>query len=67
MRRHTKRSMTSAAQYRRYAADCVRVAQAIHDPADKAMLLQMAKIWIDMAEKAEKKGAKNNNDEKSDA
>ncbi|HTS41339.1 MAG TPA: hypothetical protein VMH84_12460 [Xanthobacteraceae bacterium] len=59
--------MTSSAQYRRYAADCVRVAQTIHDPADKAMLLQMAKIWIDLAEKAEKKPPENNSDYTSNA
>ena len=40
--------------YRRYAADCVRVAQQVKNPTDRATLLQMAKIWHDMAEKAER-------------
>jgi hypothetical protein len=43
-----------AEQYRRYAADCVRVAQETTNPADKAMLLQMAETWRRMADKAEK-------------
>jgi hypothetical protein len=42
-----------ADQYRRYAADCVRVAQETTSPGDKAMLLQMAETWRRMAEKAE--------------
>jgi hypothetical protein len=42
-----------AEQYRRYAAECVRVAQETKNSADKALLLQMAETWRRMADKAE--------------
>ena len=44
--------MAVADQYRRYAAECIRVAQQIQNPTDKSMLLQMAEMWIRLAEKA---------------
>jgi len=56
--------MASIDQYRKYAADCVRVAHLVHDPADKAMLLQMAKIWLSLAEKTQKKSPPGNNEKK---
>ncbi len=46
--------MTAADRYRRYAAECVRVAQRMENPADKALLLQMAQTWQRLAESAEK-------------
>ena len=46
--------MTPAERYREYAADCVRVAQQIQDPADKMLLLQMAEKWRQLAERAGK-------------
>jgi hypothetical protein len=42
-----------AEQYRRYAAECVRVAQETTNAGDKAMLLQMAETWRRLAERAE--------------
>lgn len=56
--------MASPEQYRRYAADCIRVAQQIQDRVDKATLLGMAKIWIGMAEKAEKAALASDNKER---
>jgi hypothetical protein len=63
--------MTSADLYRRYAADCIRVAQQINNATDKATLLQMAEIWRNMAERIEKNqksvmtdAAQNNDNEK---
>ena len=44
--------MSLAEEYRRYAAECVRVAQQIHNPNDKAMLLDMAEKWRSLADKA---------------
>jgi hypothetical protein len=49
-----KAGMTSAEQFRDYAADCVRVAQQLDNPIDRATLLQMAKVWRDLAVIAEK-------------
>jgi hypothetical protein len=43
----------TAANYRRYAAECLRVAQLIQNPHDKAMLLDMAEKWRALATKAE--------------
>jgi hypothetical protein len=45
--------MSRAHEYRRYAADCVRVARLINNPADKAMLLDMAQKWRSLAEREE--------------
>src|SRR5260370_15446821 len=45
--------MSWAERYRGYAAECVRLAQHLPDPADKALLVEMAENWIRMAERAE--------------
>jgi hypothetical protein len=37
--------------YRRYAAECVALAQAAANPNDKVRLLQMAQAWRDLADK----------------
>jgi len=47
--------MARAEEYRRYAAECIRVAQQIQNPSDKAMLLDMAQKWRELAEKVESK------------
>ena len=41
----------SAVDYRRYAAGCVRLAQRVDDPMDKARLLDMAETFRELAEK----------------
>jgi hypothetical protein len=41
--------------YRRHAADCVRLAQKAQNPRDKALLLAMAECWIRLAEEAAKR------------
>ena len=45
--------MSSAERYRGYAAECVRLAQQAVNPADKALLLQMAESWVRRARQAE--------------
>jgi hypothetical protein len=45
--------MSGAERYRGYAAECVRLAQLSSNPADKALLVEMAENWIRMAERAE--------------
>jgi hypothetical protein len=45
--------MSWAERYRGYAAECVRLAQHSPNPADKALLVEMAESWIRMAERAE--------------
>ncbi len=45
--------MARAEDYRRYAAECLRVAQQLTDPTDKAKLVQMAQKWRELAQKAD--------------
>jgi hypothetical protein len=51
--------MARADEYRRHAAECLRVAQRVSDPNDKALLVQMAERWRELAEKVEKNIEKN--------
>jgi hypothetical protein len=46
-------SDSRAEQYRQYAAECLRVAQQLHDAQQRATLLEMAQRWRDLAQKAE--------------
>jgi hypothetical protein len=45
------KAMARADEYRRYAAECVRVAQSTSNPNDKQMMLEMAQKWRELAEK----------------
>ena len=36
-------------EYRRYAAECLEMASALHDPKARASLLYMAKVWLRLA------------------
>jgi putative IMPACT (imprinted ancient) family translation regulator len=45
--------MGLADQYKRRAAECVRMAERTDNAEDKALLLQMAQTWMRLAEKAE--------------
>jgi hypothetical protein len=48
--------MSPAETYRRYAAECLALAQKASTPEDRAHLLQMAQHWRQLAEKAEAQG-----------
>ena len=50
----TAGNIKSPQQFRQYAINCVRVSQSISDPVDRATLLQMAKLWRDLADISEK-------------
>jgi len=43
--------MARADQYRQYATECLRVAQQTNNPSDKAMMLEMAQKWRELAER----------------
>ena len=43
----------SVIDYRRYAAECVRLAQRVDDPDDKARMLDMAETFRELADKYE--------------
>jgi hypothetical protein len=45
--------MKSFERYRRYAADCLKMAQSASNDGDKAHLLQMAETWRHLAKVAE--------------
>lgn len=51
--------MGKSAQYRHYAAECIRLAQQAKEPSEKDVLLSMAASWRRLAEHAERMG--NNN------
>jgi hypothetical protein len=46
--------MAVADIYRRHAAECVSMSQRRENSSDKALLLQMATMWLHLAEFAEK-------------
>lgn len=43
------RAESRAEQYRRYAAECVRLASLTDDALEKGVLLQMAEQWQQLA------------------
>lgn len=49
--------MASAEQYRRYAAQCLGVAERHPETSDKARLIEMAQAFLRMAEKKERADA----------
>jgi len=40
-------------EYRRYAAECLEMASAVHDPKARATLLHMAQVWLRLAGQGE--------------
>jgi hypothetical protein len=46
--------MGSVNRYREYASDCLRLCGTISDPTSKAVLIDMARAWVRLAEQAEK-------------
>ena len=54
--------MASVDAYRRYAAECVRIAQQTKNLSDKALLLGMAEAWLRLAEFAKEVARKEGSD-----
>jgi len=54
--------MKSFERYRRYAADCLTMAQLAANDCDKALFLQMAETWRHLAELAEARAAAKDDD-----
>jgi hypothetical protein len=46
--------MPKSEEYREFAAECLRVAQQLNDPGEKAKLIRMAQIWRELAEKSQR-------------
>jgi hypothetical protein len=40
-------------EYRRYAAECLLIADGINDPENRITLLAMAQAWLKLAQRAE--------------
>jgi hypothetical protein len=45
--------MTSADEYRRYAAECVRASQSATNQNSRALFLEMAQKWAELADETE--------------
>jgi hypothetical protein len=56
--------MTSE-KYRDNAAQCLSLAQHVINPDHKKMLLQMAQAWNDLADRADRKGARDDSESKN--
>jgi hypothetical protein len=46
--------MSKPELFRNYAADCLRLAHAIHDPVNKARLVEMAAAWQRLVDRGER-------------
>ena len=51
--------MSRSDEYRRFAAECLKIEQAADDEQQRAIFLQMARAWLALAQK-EKTGADRN-------
>ena len=47
-------ALSTAHEYRRYAAECMALAERVTDPADKASLVQMAQAFMELADRRHK-------------
>jgi|tagenome__1003787_1003787.scaffolds.fasta_scaffold20910934_2 hypothetical protein len=43
-------------EYRRHAAECLRIAESVSDTDQRLWLIDMAQCWLHLAQQAEKKG-----------
>jgi hypothetical protein len=57
--------MGKAEQYRRYAAECVRLAHLSEELAEKDVLLSMAATWCRLAEHTEKTNGNGNGNDRA--
>jgi hypothetical protein len=55
--------MSAAETYRQHAADCVRLAQSVSAPQDRALLMEMAAMWLRLADHAETVGKERGSDD----
>ena len=47
-------AMTRMELYRHYAAECIRIAQEVSDPAHRVTLIEMAQLWRNLLDRMEK-------------
>ena len=58
--------MNRSDEYRRFAAECVKIAQATEDRQCQAVFVKMAEVWLDLARKGEIKSNREAADPEND-
>jgi hypothetical protein len=51
--------MSRSDEYRRFAAECLKMARTAEDEQNRAMFLQMAQAWFALAQKDESNADRN--------
>jgi hypothetical protein len=59
-------AMSMSNEFCRFAADCVKLARAAEDERNRTVFLQMARVWVALAEKEDTSAGRNRNKEKID-
>jgi hypothetical protein len=54
------RSIAAADTYRRYAAECMQMSQVHQNDENRAMLVEMAAMWLRLPDFAERSGGAEN-------
>jgi hypothetical protein len=55
--------MSRSDDYRRFAAECLRIASTAEDEQRRAIFVQMARTWLALAQKTETNGDRDNGPE----
>ena len=56
-------SMSRSDEYRRFAAECLKMAQTAEEEQNRATFLQMARVWFALAEREEARSSRNDHPE----
>ena len=55
--------MSASDQFCRFAAECLKLARTAKDETNRAVFLQMARVWVALAQKEETSPDRNGGDE----
>jgi hypothetical protein len=55
--------MSRPDEYRRFAAECLKMAQTAEEEQNRATFLQMARVWFALAEREEARSSRNDHPE----
>ena len=56
-------AMSTSNQFCRFAAECLKLARTAEDQTDRAVFLQMARVWVALAQKEETSPDRSGGDE----
>jgi hypothetical protein len=56
-------AMSTSNDFCRFAADCVKLARTAEDETHRTVFLQMARVWVALAEKEETSADRNRGEE----